>query len=145
MRAVVQRVIKSSVTIDGVVTGSIGKGLNILLGVGPEDTIENAKQLVHKITHLRIFEDDAGKMNLSLLDIGGEALVISQFTLFADTRKGNRPSFIGAAAPDHASPLCDQFVELLKAAGIPTQTGRFGADMLVEIQNEGPVTIWLEF
>ncbi len=144
MRALIQRVQKSSVSIQGDEYAGIGRGLTILLGVGPEDTVENARQLAYKIARLRIFRDENDRMNLSLLDIQGEALVISQFTLFADTRKGLRPSFIGAAPPDHASPLCDQFVALLKAEGVPTKNGVFGADMLVEILNDGPVTIWME-
>jgi D-tyrosyl-tRNA(Tyr) deacylase len=120
------------------------QGLVILLGVGPQDTQENAAALAKKIALLRIFSDNEGKMNLSVVDIGGQALVVSQFTLFANTRKGNRPSFVEAALPDQASPLVDQFAELLRGQGVPTQTGIFGADMLVEIHNDGPVTIWME-
>ena len=144
MRAVVQRVNYGRVTVDGRVTADIGKGLVILLGVGPGDTEESSTALAQKIARLRIMEDDQGKMNLSVLDIGGSAVVVSQFTLFADTRKGNRPSFIGAAPPDLASPLVDHFVAQLQALGVPTQTGEFGAHMLVALENDGPVTIWME-
>jgi len=144
VRAVVQRVNYGRVTVDERVTADIGKGLVILLGVGPGDTEESSTALAQKIARLRIMEDDQGKMNLSVLDIGGSAVVVSQFTLFADTRKGNRPSFIGAAPPDLASPLVDHFVAQLQALGVPTQTGEFGAHMLVALENDGPVTIWLE-
>ena len=144
MRAVVQRVNFGRVTVAGRVTADIGKGLVILLGVGPEDNEEKSTALAQKIARLRIMEDDQGKMNLSVLDIGGSAVVVSQFTLFADTRKGNRPSFIGAAPPEQASPLVDHFVGQLQSFGIPTQTGEFGAHMLVALENDGPVTIWLE-
>jgi len=144
VRAVVQRVNYGRVTVDGRVTADIGKGLVILLGVGPGDTEESSTALAQKIARLRIMEDDQGKMNLSVLDIGGSAVVVSQFTLFADTRKGNRPSFIGAAPPDLASPLVDHFVAQLQALGVPTQTGEFGAHMLVALENDGPVTIWME-
>ena len=144
MRAVIQRVNFGRVTVDGRVTADIGKGLVILLGVGPEDSAEKSTALAQKIARLRIMEDDQGKMNLSVLDIGGSAVVVSQFTLFADTRKGNRPSFIGAAPPELASPLVDHFVNQLQTMGIPTQTGEFGAHMLVALENDGPVTIWLE-
>lgn len=144
MRAVIQRVNFGRVTINGRENARIGKGLVILLGVGPEDDEPKSAALARKIAQLRIMEDDQGKMNLSLLDTGGEAIVVSQFTLFADTRKGNRPSFIGAAPPDIASPLVDHFVEQLRALGIPTQTGEFGAHMLVALENDGPVTIWIE-
>lgn len=122
----------------------IGPGLVILLGVGPDDGEEQIRYLVGKIANLRIFEDDQGKINRSVLDVGGEAIVVSQFTLYADTRKGRRPSFTGAASPEIASPLVDRFAELLEAQGVPTQTGEFGAHMLVEIANDGPVTIWME-
>jgi D-aminoacyl-tRNA deacylase len=122
----------------------IGPGLVILLGIGPQDGEEQARYLVDKIANLRIFEDTEGKMNCSLLESGGQAIVVSQFTLYADTRKGRRPSFTDAALPEMASPLVERFADLLRAAGIPTQTGEFGAHMLVEIANDGPVTIWLE-
>jgi D-aminoacyl-tRNA deacylase len=122
----------------------IEHGLVILLGIGQEDNDEKACFLAEKIATLRIFEDDAGKFNQSILDQGGEALVVSQFTLYADTRKGRRPSFTEAAAPETAAPLVEKFAEQLRLRGIPTQTGVFGAHMLVEIQNDGPVTILLE-
>lgn len=144
MRALVQRVSKGSVTIEENTVAEIGHGVVILLGVGGEDGEAQAKYLAEKIANLRIFADENGKTNLSLLDVAGEALVVSQFTLYADTRKGRRPSFINAASPEIASPLVDRFTELLSAQGVPTQTGQFGAHMVVEIINDGPVTIWLE-
>ena len=144
MRAVVQRVKQGSVTIAGERVAEIGQGMVILLGVGPEDGESQAEALARKIAKLRIFSDAEDKMNLSLLDIGGKAIVVSQFTLYANTRKGNRPSFVDAAPPEIASPLVDRFVELLRGEGVPVQTGEFGADMLVEIANDGPVTILLE-
>ena len=122
----------------------IGRGLVILLGIGPTDSEENARALARKIALLRIFEDDQGKMNRSLLDVQGGAIVVSQFTLFADTRKGNRPAFTDAALPAIARPLCDRFVQWLREQGVPTQAGEFGAHMIVEISNDGPVTITLE-
>ncbi len=144
MRALIQRVQKGSVTIAERRVAEIGRGLVILLGVGPEDDEQKAAVLARKIALLRIFEDEQGKMNLSVLDVKGSAIVVSQFTLYADTRKGNRPSFTGAALPAQASPLVDRFVAYLKEQGVPTQTGEFGAHMLVNIENDGPVTIWLE-
>ena len=144
MRALLQRVCKGSVTIADRRVAEIGGGLVILLGVGPQDDEQKAAALARKIALLRIFEDAQGKMNLSVLDVKGAAIVVSQFTLYADTRKGNRPSFTEAALPAQASPLVDRFVEYLKEQGVPTQTGEFGAHMLVEIENDGPVTIWLE-
>ena len=144
MRAILQRVSKASVTVEGQVISSIGPGLLILLGIGHGDGEEQAAFLADKIANLRIFEDEAGKTNLSILDVKGEAIVVSQFTLYADTRKGRRPSFTDAALPGVAAPLVERFVELLRAQGVPTQTGQFGAHMQVEIQNNGPVTIWLE-
>ena len=144
MRAVIQRVNYGRVTIDGRVTADIGKGLVILLGIGPGDDEEKSAALAKKIAQLRIMEDAQGKMNLSILDTGGSAVVVSQFTLYADTRKGNRPSFTDAAPPQTASPLVDHFVAQLRALGIPTQTGEFGAHMLVALENDGPVTIWME-
>jgi D-tyrosyl-tRNA(Tyr) deacylase len=144
MRALVQRVKYGSVTVDDKVVAKIGKGLVILVGVGHGDNEEQAAFLAEKIVNLRIFEDAEGKMNLSLADVRGEAIVVSQFTLYADTRKGRRPSFTDAALPDVARPLVDRFAELLRAQGIPTGQGIFGAEMLVEIHNDGPVTIWLE-
>ncbi len=141
MRAVVQRVSHGSVAVEGKVIASIGRGLVILLGIGPEDDVERARSLARKIALLRIFDDGQGKMNLSVQDIHGEAIVVSQFTLYADTRKGNRPSFTDAALPELARPLCERFAALLAEQGVPTQTGEFGAHMLVEIENDGPVTI----
>ncbi len=145
MRALIQRVSRGSVTIDGTVKAQIGPGLVILLGIGPGDDQARADSLAQKIAQLRIFEDDQGKMNLSVQDTGGSALVVSQFTLYADTHKGNRPSYINAAPPVIASPLVDYFAEALSAKGIPTQTGEFGTHMQVEIMNDGPVTIWLDY
>ena len=144
MRVLLQRVSKASVTVEGQTISSIGKGLLILLGVGHGDGEEQAKFLAEKIANLRVFEDEQGKTNLSILDVKGEAIVVSQFTLYADTRKGRRPSFIDAALPAVAEPLVSRFAELLGAHGVPTQTGKFGAHMEVEIHNDGPVTIWLE-
>lgn len=144
MRAVIQRVRSGRVSVAGKPVAEIGLGVVILLGVGPDDGETELSYLVGKIANLRIFEDDQGKMNLSLLDVGGSAIVVSQFTLFADTRKGRRPSFVDAAAPDIAMPLVDLFIEQLNDIGVPTQGGKFGAHMLVEIANDGPVTILLE-
>ena len=144
MRALLQRVSKASVTVDGQTISSMGKGLLILLGVGHGDGQEQAKFLAEKIANLRVFEDEQGKTNLSLLDVKGETIVVSQFTLYADARKGRRPSFTDAALPEVAEPLVDRFAELLRGHGVPTQTGKFGAHMEVEIHNDGPVTIWLE-
>jgi D-tyrosyl-tRNA(Tyr) deacylase len=135
---------RGSVAIEGQVVGQIGRGLVVLLGVGHGDGEAEARLLAEKIANLRIFEDAAGKMNLSLLDSGGEALVVSQFTLYADTRRGRRPGFTDAALPDVAEPLVQRFADHLRAAGIPVATGRFGAMMLVEIHNDGPVTILLD-
>ena len=144
MRALIQRVTNSDVTADGVKTGSIGKGFNILLGVMQGDTKEEAETLASKIVKLRIFDDADGKMNLSITDVDGEALVVSQFTLCADCRKGNRPSFTGSAAPDTANALYEHFAQCLWQQGVPTAQGVFAADMQVYIQNDGPVTIWLD-
>jgi D-tyrosyl-tRNA(Tyr) deacylase len=144
MRALLQRVSKASVTVDQQAISAIGNGLLILLGVGHGDGEEQARFLAEKIANLRVFEDEQGKTNLSILDVRGEAIVVSQFTLYADTRKGRRPSFIDAALPEVAEPLVNRFVELLRGHGVPTQTGKFGAHMEVEIHNNGPVTIWLE-
>jgi D-aminoacyl-tRNA deacylase len=144
MRALIQRVSRASVTVEGDVVSQIGKGLVVLLGVGHEDGAAQAAFLAEKVANLRIFEDAQGKTNLSIQDVKGEAIVVSQFTLYADTRKGRRPSFIDAALPEVAEPLVDRFVQLLRGQGIPTQTGKFGAHMEVEIHNDGPVTIWLE-
>jgi len=144
MRALLQRVSSASVTVDEKVISQIGKGLVVLLGIGHGDAEEQVTFLAEKTANLRIFEDDQGKTNLSILDVKGKAIVVSQFTLYANSRKGRRPSFIDAALPEVAEPLVNQFVELLRGHGIPTQTGQFGAHMLVEIHNDGPVTIWLE-
>lgn len=144
MRALLQRVSRASVSVEGQIISSIGKGLLILLGVGHGDGEEQATFLAEKIANLRVFEDDQGKTNLSILDVKGEAIVVSQFTLYADARKGRRPSFTDAALPDVAEPLVDRFVHLLRGHGVPTQTGKFGAHMEVEIHNDGPVTVWLE-
>ncbi|MCZ2127497.1 MAG: D-tyrosyl-tRNA(Tyr) deacylase [Anaerolineales bacterium] len=144
MRALVQRVSRASVTVEGQIISEIGKGLLILLGVGHSDGETQAQFLAEKIANLRIFEDEQGKTNLSALDVKGEAIVVSQFTLYADTRKGRRPSFLDAALPDLAEPLVERFIQLLRGQGIPTQSGKFGAHMEVEIHNHGPVTIWLE-
>jgi len=144
MRALLQRVSTARVSIEGRAVAEIGPGLVILLGIGPQDGDAQISYLVEKIAHLRIFEDEAGKMNRSILDTGGEALVVSQFTLYADTRKGRRPSFTGAAPPEIANPLVARFAAALRQRGVPTKTGEFGAHMLVEIHNDGPVTIWME-
>lgn len=144
MRAILQRVTHGAVSVDGHKLAEIDLGLVILLGVGPEDDEQKAQTLARKIAMLRIFGDENGKMNLSLLDVHGAALVISQFTLFADTRKGHRPSFTGAGSPDLARVLVDRFASFLRDEGIPTGCGEFGAHMLVEIANDGPVTIHLE-
>lgn len=144
MRALIQRVRFGRVSVDGKTLAEIERGLVILLGIGHGDGEAQAAFLTEKIASLRIFEDAEGKMNLSLRDTGGGAIVVSQFTLYADARKGRRPSFTDAALPDVARPLVDRFVELLQAQGISTGQGEFGAEMLVEIHNDGPVTIWLE-
>ena len=144
MRAVIQRVNHAQVAIDGQTVAKIGKGLVILLGIGPQDDVAKTAVLAKNIAMLRIFEDDQEKMNLSLLEIHGDAIVVSQFTLYADTRKGNRPSFTDAAKPDLANPLVDRFIEELKKLGIPTQSGVFGAHMKVALENDGPVTINLD-
>ena len=144
MRIVLQRVRKARVSVNDRAIAEIGPGLVLLVGIGPTDREEQARYLADKIANLRIFEDQAGKINRSLLDVGGEAIVVSQFTLYADTRKGRRPSFTDAAAPQIAQPLVESFAALLVERGIPTQTGEFGAHMLVEIANDGPVTIYLE-
>jgi D-tyrosyl-tRNA(Tyr) deacylase len=144
MRAVIQRVSKASVSVDGETVGQIGRGVVILVGVTHGDTQEQAEWLARKIAGLRIFEDSGGKMNAGLLDVDGAALVVSQFTLYADARKGRRPSFTDAAPPEIAEPLVEHFVQALRDQGVPVETGVFQAHMLVEIHNDGPVTILLE-
>src|SRR5215470_2349370 len=141
MRALLQRVSRASVTVDEQVVGQIDQGLLVFLGVGQDDSEVQVKTLADKIVHLRIFEDDEGKMNRSLLDIGGEVLVISQFTLYADTRKGRRPSFTDAAPPEIAEPLCERFKDAVATYGLKVAGGVFGAHMDVELLNDGPVTI----
>ncbi|MFM6928907.1 MAG: D-aminoacyl-tRNA deacylase [Bdellovibrio sp.] len=144
MKAVVQRVQKASVSVDGKMISSIGPGLLTLLGVAKGDNEEQLQKLISKITALRIFPDEEGKMNKSIKDIQGEHLLVSQFTLLGDTAKGNRPSFIGAEAPALAEVLYNKSLELSRAQGVPTQGGIFGADMKVEILNDGPVTLLIE-
>ena len=144
MRAVVQRSGAASVTVGGTVIGQIDSGLVILVCAMPGDTAETSQRLAAKISKLRLFKDDAGKMNLSLMQTGGSALVVSQFTLAADTSRGNRPGFSGAAPPDIAQSLYLTFCKDLEALGIAVQTGRFGADMQVSLINDGPVTLWLD-
>jgi D-tyrosyl-tRNA(Tyr) deacylase len=144
MRACIQRVSQAAVTVNGELVSRIGKGFLVLLGVGAEDTKEEAIKLAEKIIGLRVFEDQAGKMNLSLQEVGGEILVVSQFTLFADCRKGRRPSFTGAAPPELAEQLYEFFVNYIAQKGILVRTGRFREHMLVELVNDGPVTIWLD-
>ena len=144
MRVVLQRVRRGCVSVEGRPVAKIGPGVVILLGIGPQDGEQQARYLVEKIAKLRIFEDEQGKINRSLLEVGGEAIVVSQFTLYADTRKGRRPSFTEAAPPEVARPLVERFASLLALQGVPTQMGEFGAHMLVEIDNDGPVTIWME-
>lgn len=144
MKAVVQRVSRCSVTVDGQLVGSIGKGLLVLLGVADSDTEKERDYLAEKIVGLRIFEDSQGKMNLSLQDVKGELLVVSQFTLFGDCKKGRRPSFTGAGKPEHANVLYEQFLCRAEELGVQVQRGVFGADMKVELINDGPVTLILD-
>ena len=144
MRAVLTRVTSASVTIDGEVVGKIGKGFLILLGVGPEDTEEHCRWLAQKMLSLRIFEDDSGKMNLGLEDVGGQVLVVSQFTLYGNCRKGRRPSFTDAAGPELGNRLYEKFLEICEELGYAPQHGRFGADMKVASVNDGPVTLILD-
>ncbi len=144
MRAVIQRVSRASVVVEGRVAGEIVAGLVVLLGVGRADNPESAAYLAEKIVNLRIFSDDAGKMNLSLLDVGGSALVVSQFTLYGDTRGGRRPSYIQAAPPEEANLLYQEFVGSMRGRGIRVETGVFQAHMQVELVNDGPVTILLD-
>lgn len=143
MRIVIQRVSQASVTIDGKIAGAIQQGLLLLVGICPEDGQEDIEYAVRKISQMRIFSDQEDKMNLSVQDVGGQILSISQFTLYADTKKGNRPAFTGAAKPDLATALYDQFNQKL-AQTVPVQTGEFGADMKVSLVNDGPVTIVLD-
>ena len=144
MRAVVQRVSRASVRVDGQIVGIIERGFLVLLAVAVEDTDADADYLAQKIVELRVFDDSAGKINLSLGDVSGSVLAISQFTLLADCRKGRRPSFSHAAAPDVAQPLFERFVDAIRQRGVPIQTGRFGAHMEVELVNDGPVTLLLD-
>ena len=144
MRAVVQRVTSSKVVVDGKIVGSINKGINVLIGISCDDNEGDLKYIKDKIINLRIFEDENFKMNKSLMDIGGEILVISQFTLYGDCRKGRRPNFMAALGGEEAKKLYDQFVLMINECGIKVETGIFGADMKVDIQNDGPVTILLD-
>jgi D-tyrosyl-tRNA(Tyr) deacylase len=144
VRAVIQRVREASVSVDGRIVGAIGVGLVILVGVTHDDDENDARYLAQKIATLRIFEDAAGKFNLSALDVGASALVVSQFTLYADARRGRRPDFLAAARPEIAEPLIERFVALLREQGLKVETGQFQARMLVQIANDGPVTIILD-
>lgn len=144
MRAVIQRVTRAQVSVGGEITGSIGAGLLVLMGVEHNDTEADVEYLVDKIVGLRIFDDGNGRMNLSVNDVGGAVLAVSQFTLYGDVRRGKRPSFDGAAPPERANQLYERFVAEVRAAGVPCQTGRFQAQMQVELTNDGPVTILLD-
>ena len=144
MRVLLQRVKKASVTVDGEIVGAIEQGFVALVGVGHGDGEDQAQWLAKKVAGLRVFEDDEGKFNLSIKDVGGAMLVVSQFTLYADARKGRRPSFVDAAPPEVAEPLVERFADMLRGEGLNVEMGVFGAMMLVEIHNDGPVTIWLE-
>ena len=145
MRALLQRVSEATVRVDGAVIGQCGPGLMILVCAMQGDTEANAEALAAKVSKCRIFQDDAGKMNRSVVDIGGSALVVSQFTLSADTSRGNRPGFSTAAAPEDGRRLYEHFAASLRGLGVPVETGQFGADMKVSLINDGPVTIWMEF
>ena len=144
MRLLLQRVTRAQVTAEGEVVGAIGAGITALVGVGPSDSAEVATALADKACDLRIFADDEGRTNRSLVDIGGAMLVVSQFTLYGDTRKGRRPSFISAAAPDLAAELVEVFATAVEAQGVQVGRGEFGAEMEVELVNDGPMTIWLD-
>ena len=144
MKMLVQRVKHAKVTVDGNVTGAIEQGYLVLLGIAPEDTTEIMEKMVDKLLRLRIFSDENDKINLSLQDVGGSLLLVSQFTLYADCRKGNRPNFIQAAKPDEANRLYEYFVEYLRSKGFHVETGSFGADMKVELLNDGPFTLILD-
>ena len=144
MRALSQRVSQASVSVEGQVIAAIKQGFVVFIGVGRGDSDVDARYLAEKIANLRVFADESGKFNISILDIGGEVLVVSQFTLFASTRKGRRPSFTDAAPPEEAEPLVDTFVQFLRTAGLRVDTGRFQQYMLVEIHNDGPVTIFID-
>ncbi|MDQ2960842.1 MAG: D-aminoacyl-tRNA deacylase [Candidatus Dormibacteraeota bacterium] len=143
MRAVVQRVTRASVRVDGEVVGAVARGLLVLLGVGPGDTPAVAERLAGRVAMLRVFADDAGRMNLDLLQVGGAVLVVSQFTLFGDASRGHRPSFIGAGPPELGRHLCDVFADAMRRRGLEVATGRFGAHMDVDLTNDGPVTLVL--
>ena len=144
MRIVLQRVARGRVSVEGRTVAEIGCGVVLLVGVSPGDSEDQVQALAEKVANLRIFEDQQGKMNLSIKEVNGEALVVSQFTLYADTRKGRRPSFTEAASPDFARSLVEHFAACLSNLGLPTKSGEFGAHMLVEIANDGPVTIWMD-
>ncbi len=144
MRVVLQRVRRAEVRIEGEVVGRIGRGLLVLLGIAADDTVEDARWLAEKIVSLRVFNDDAGKMNRDLIEVKGAVLVVSQFTLYGDCRKGRRPSFVAAAPPETAIPLYEAFIQGVRALGVPVETGRFGAMMEVELVNDGPVTLILD-
>jgi len=144
VRAVVQRVSSASVSVDGAVLGTAARGLVVLVGIAADDGVEQAERLASKVARLRVFEDDEGRLDRSLVDVGGHALVVSQFTLLADTRKGTRPSFTAAASASEAEPLYERFCDALRELGVPVQTGVFGARMHVSLVNEGPVTIVLD-
>ncbi len=145
VRLVLQRVLEAGVTVEGEVVATIGPGLLVLVGVAPTDQLADAKAAAEKLAGIRLFADEAGHMNRSIGETGGEILVVSQFTLLADARRGRRPSFTGAADPEHAAPLIEAMIGQLVGSGIPTQTGRFGARMAVSLVNDGPVTLVLEF
>lgn len=145
MRVLIQRVTSGSVTVEGEVVGQVGKGYVLLTGIGPDDDEAVVQQVAAKVAHLRLFNNEAGKFDRSLLDVGGGALVVSQFTLFGDTRKGRRPNFTAAGPPAMAEPLCEAFAQALRDLGVSSvETGRFGAHMVVAIHNDGPVTLWVE-